>query len=92
MRHVIQISLEDKPGALMRVAGIVSALGVNIESLTVAPDPRRPGFSGMMLAVELSAEQLRRALGKINNLVQVVEAGEVDAENQLKRIAGHGCS
>ncbi|MBL0156854.1 MAG: ACT domain-containing protein [Bryobacterales bacterium] len=91
MRQVIQVSLEDKPGALMRVVGIVSALGANIESLTVEPDPRRPGISRMTLAAELNPEQLRRALGKINNLIHVVDAGEVDHQENVERTAGHGC-
>ena len=36
MLQVISILLENKPGALMRVTGLLSARGYNIESLTVA--------------------------------------------------------
>ena len=38
MRHIISILLENEPGALCRVAGLFSARGYNIESLT----SRRP--------------------------------------------------
>ena len=37
MRHIISILLENEAGALSRVAGLFSARGYNIESLTVAP-------------------------------------------------------
>jgi hypothetical protein len=37
MRHIVSIMLENEPGALSRVAGLFSARGYNIESLTVAP-------------------------------------------------------
>jgi acetolactate synthase small subunit len=37
MRHIISILLENESGALSRVAGLFSARGYNIESLTVAP-------------------------------------------------------
>ena len=36
-RHIISILLENEPGALSRVAGLFSARGYNIETLTVAP-------------------------------------------------------
>lgn len=37
MRHTISMLLENEAGALSRVAGLFSARGYNIESLTVAP-------------------------------------------------------
>ena len=36
MRHIISVMLENEAGALSRVAGLFSARGFNIESLTVA--------------------------------------------------------
>ncbi|MDH3436107.1 MAG: acetolactate synthase small subunit, partial [Betaproteobacteria bacterium] len=37
MRRIISVLLENEAGALSRVAGLFSARGYNIESLTVAP-------------------------------------------------------
>ena len=37
MRHIISILVENEAGALSRIAGLFSARGYNIESLTVAP-------------------------------------------------------
>ena len=36
-RHIISILIENEAGALSRVAGLFSARGYNIETLTVAP-------------------------------------------------------
>ena len=37
MEHIISILVENKFGVLARVAGLFSARGYNIESLSVAP-------------------------------------------------------
>ena len=37
MRHILSILVENEAGALSRVAGLFSARGYNIETLTVAP-------------------------------------------------------
>ncbi len=36
MLQVISLLVENKPGALMRITGVLTARGYNIESLTVA--------------------------------------------------------
>ena len=37
MRHILSILAENEAGALSRIAGLFSARGYNIDSLTVAP-------------------------------------------------------
>lgn len=37
MEHIISVLVENKAGVLARVAGLFSARGYNIESLSVAP-------------------------------------------------------
>jgi acetolactate synthase-1/3 small subunit len=37
MRHILSLLMENEAGALSRIAGLFSARGYNIESLTVAP-------------------------------------------------------
>ena len=55
MRHIISILLENESGALSRVAGLFSARGYNIESLTVAPT-EDPTLSRMTLVTSGSEE------------------------------------
>jgi len=45
--------MEDKPGALMRVAGVVTTKGCSIESLTVVLDPCRPCASRVIIVADI---------------------------------------
>lgn len=77
LRQVIQVSLEDKPGALMRVTGIMTAKGINIDTLSLAPDPERPGLSRITLSARVDERYRTRILKEINRLVHVLRAEEV---------------
>lgn len=77
MLQTIELRLEDKPGALMRVAGIYTAKGCNIRSLTVTPEPAQGGFSRMIVVAEVEPRLHSRIIAQINRLVQVLEAEDV---------------
>jgi acetolactate synthase small subunit len=77
MRQTIRVWVEDKPGALMRVAGIVSAKGANIHALTVRPDPLREGASTITIVSDLEPHLRHRVVNEMNRLVNVFHAMEV---------------
>ena len=52
MLQTISILLENKPGALLRVTGVLSARGYNIEGLTVAKT-LDPELSRMTITVDV---------------------------------------
>ena len=56
MRHIISILLENEAGALSRVAGLFSARGSNIETLTVAPT-EDASLSRLTIVTSLPAPQ-----------------------------------
>ena len=75
MRHIISILLENESGALSRVAGLFSARGYNIESLTVAPT-EDASLSRMTLVTtgdEAIIEQITKQLNKLINVIKVNE-------------------
>ena len=76
MPCTIDVLLEDKPGALLRAAGLVTAMGCNIDQLTVAPDPAHDGLSRMTLVAALSPRQLDLVLRKLRSTIQVIHAEE----------------
>ena len=80
MRQVIEIVLEDKPGALMRVAGILSATGTNIERLSVEPEPLRRGLSRMTIVAEVEERLRVRVIRQMSRLVNVLAAADVTEE------------
>ena len=80
MRHIISILLENESGALSRVAGLFSARGYNIQSLTVAPT-EDPSLSRMTLVTFGSddiVEQITKQLNKLVDVVKVVDLSEGD--------------
>jgi acetolactate synthase-1/3 small subunit len=72
MRHVISILLENETGALSRVAGLFSARGYNIKSLTVAPTDD-PSLSRMTVITHGEARIIEQIIKQLNKLIDVVK-------------------
>ena len=75
MQRLISILLENEPGALARVAGLFSARGYNIESLSVAPT-EDPTMSRLTLATsgdDSVIEQITKQLNKLIDVVKLVD-------------------
>ena len=95
MRHIISILIENESGALSRVAGLFSARGYNIETLTVAPT-EDPSLSRMTILTWGSDEVLEQITKQLNKLVDVVkvvdlsEAAHVERELMLIKVRATG--
>ena len=72
MRHIISILMENEAGALSRVAGLFSARGYNIESLTVAPT-EDPSMSRMTIVTSGSSEIIEQITKQLNKLIDVIK-------------------
>ena len=79
MRHIISILLENEAGALSRVAGLFSARGYNIESLTVAPT-HDPSLSRMTIVTSGTDEIIVQIIKQLNKLVDVVGLSDMTSE------------
>src|SRR5579864_8504734 len=73
MLQVISLLLENKPGALMRVTGVLTARGYNIESLTVART-LDPEVSRMTIVVDVDATLRQQVIKQMNRLINVLQA------------------
>lgn len=81
MQHIISIIMENESGALSRVAGLFSARGYNIESLTVAPT-NDPSMSRMTLVTsgnEAIIEQIKKQLNKLVDVIKLMDLSEVSS-------------
>ncbi len=78
-RHVISVLLENESGALSRVAGLFSARGYNIESLTVAAthDPTLSRMTIVSIGTEQTVEQIIKQLNKLIDVVRLTDLTEV---------------
>ena len=83
-RHIISVLLENEAGALSRVAGLFSARGYNIESLTVAPTDDA-SLSRMTLVTTGSDEIVEQIKKQLNKLIDVVKLLDLSEGPHVKR-------
>ncbi|MDP2999347.1 MAG: acetolactate synthase small subunit [Acidobacteriota bacterium] len=84
MLQVISLLVENKPGALMRVTGVLSARGYNIESLTVART-LDPGLSRMTIVVDVDPSLRRQVIKQMNKLVNVLQVSDLSESPAVAR-------
>lgn len=95
MRHIISLLIENEAGALSRVAGLFSARGYNIESLTVAPTEEAT-LSRMTIVTSGSdaiIEQITKQLNKLIDVVSVMDLSEgdhIERELMLVKLRAEG--
>ncbi|MBI4890326.1 MAG: acetolactate synthase small subunit [Acidobacteria bacterium] len=76
MLMTISILMENKPGALMRVTGLLSQRGYNIESLTVART-LDPSLSRMTIVVDVESRQRAQVIKQMTRLVNVLQTTDL---------------
>ena len=84
MRHIISMLLENEPGALSRVAGLFTARGYNIESLSVAPTEDAT-VSRMTLVTSGSDEIIEQITKQLNKLIDVVKLLDITGDAHVER-------
>jgi len=84
MRHIISIMLENEAGALSRVAGLFSARGYNIESLTVAPTEDAT-MSRMTIVTRGSDAVIEQICKQLNKLIEVVALQDLSGGEHIER-------
>ena len=87
--------MENEAGALSRVAGLFSARGYTIESLTVAPT-EDPSLSRMTLVTRGTDEIIEQITKQLNKLIDVVklmdmtEGPHIEREMMLVKVQAQG--
>ena len=84
MLQLISLLVENKPGALMRITGVLSARGYNIESLTVART-LDPTLSRMTIVVDIEPQLRSQVIKQMNKLVNVLQASDLTDSPAVKR-------
>lgn len=84
MKHVLSIWVENKPGVLSRVSGLISRRGFNIESLSVGPteDPTLSRMTVIVNADDVAVEQITKQLHK---LISVFKITDLTNDNAIER-------
>ncbi len=77
-KHTLSVRVENKAGALTRVAGLFSRRGFNIDSLSVEPADE-PATSRMTIVVDVAERPLEQIIQQLEKLVNVISVHERSA-------------
>jgi acetolactate synthase-1/3 small subunit len=81
--HILSVLVQNKPGVLARIAGMISRRGYNIESLAVGPT-ESPEMSRITLQVNVEDVVLEQITKQLNKLIEVLKIVELE-ESAVRR-------
>ena len=84
MKHIISALVENQPGVLARIIGLISGRGYNIHSLNVAPT-QDASVSRITMVVPGDDRVLEQATKQLNKLVDVIKVYDLTGEKFVGR-------
>jgi acetolactate synthase-1/3 small subunit len=85
--HTISAFTENSPGVLHRITAIFTRRKINIESLCVS-ETEQPGISRFTIGVKMDRDAVRKVVGQIRRIIEVVEVyAHVDEDLVFKELA-----
>ncbi|MBR0224578.1 MAG: acetolactate synthase small subunit [Thermoguttaceae bacterium] len=84
MRNVISIRVQNVPGVLSHVAGMLAARGYNVDSLTVGAT-EDPSLSRMTIVLDVEPELAEQVSRQLQKLVTVVETQNLSHVAHVER-------
>src|SRR4051794_32668633 len=80
MRHVLSALVQNKPGVLTHISGMLSSRGFNIDSLAVGEteDPHLSRITFVVMGDNRVLEQVRKQLEKIVTVIRVIDISRED--------------
>ncbi len=84
MRHTISVLVENKFGVLARIAGLFSARGFNIDSLTVG-ETEDPTVSRMTIVVKGDDKTIEQVKKQLNKLIDVISVRDLTKKDYVDR-------
>ena len=82
--RVLSVLVQDHPGVLSRVSGMIRRRGFNIQSLSVGPSDR-PGRSRMTLAVDAGHAEVDQVEKQLDRLIEVIEIEDLTDRPMILR-------
>jgi acetolactate synthase-1/3 small subunit len=96
-RHTLAVLVDNEPGILARIAGLFTARGYNIESLTVSDVTADKATSRITIVTCASAATMEQIIAQLDRLVPVHSVTDltalgphVERELALVKVAGTG--
>jgi acetolactate synthase-1/3 small subunit len=83
-KHTIAVLVENKFGVLSRVAGLFSARGYNIESLSVG-ETLDPSVSRMTIVVRGDEFVIEQVMKQLHKLIDVIKVSDLTDDSHVER-------
>ena len=83
-RHTLSVLVENKPAVLVRIAGLFSRRGFNIDSLAVGPTEHEE-ISRMTIVVNCDEHPLEQVTKQLNKLINVLKIVELEQGQAVQR-------
>jgi acetolactate synthase I/III small subunit len=83
-KHILSVLVENRPGVLARVAGLLARRSFNIDTLSVGPTDD-PEFSRMTITVDGAAHPIDQVTKQLHKLVNVIKIRDLEPEETIER-------
>jgi acetolactate synthase-1/3 small subunit len=84
MRHVLSALVQNQPGVLAHVSGMLASRGFNIDSLAVG-ETEEPHLSRMTFVVHGDDNVLDQVRKQLDKIVSIVRVDDISSENYVER-------
>ena len=84
MRHVLSALVQNQPGVLAHISGMLASRGFNIESLAVG-ETEDPNLSRMTFVVHGTNAELEQVRKQLDKVVTAVRVDDISSENFIER-------
>lgn len=84
VKRILAVLVENHPGVLARVAGLIRRRAFNIDSLAVGVTDN-PDISRITLVVDGDEAQLQQVVKQLQKLIEVILVVDLDAGNSVAR-------
>jgi acetolactate synthase-1/3 small subunit len=84
MRHVLSALVQNQPGVLAHISGMLASRGFNIDSLAVG-ETEDPNLSRMTFVVHGDDQVLDQVRKQLDKVVTVVKVHDISSENYVER-------
>ena len=84
MRHVLSALVQNQPGVLAHVSGMLASRGFNIDSLAVG-ETEMPHLARMTFTVNGDDNVLDQVRKQLDKIVSIVRVDDISSENYVER-------
>ena len=82
--HYIVALVEDKPGVMQRISGMLRRRNFNIDSISVGAT-HKPGISRITMTLRGEEKIVEQVIKQLNKLIEVIKVSRVREENSVVR-------